>query len=178
MGKEHSPLTGNLLLKELKKVLGGHIQSFKAVVGGAGTLYLSDNKLDGPVPKSFLNLTSLLELDLSDNSLGGNLPPFQMKSLQYIDLGSNCFRGQIPHEYGALQSVIGLYVDNNLLTGSIPQELGELSNLVTLEVNDNKLSGHIPHQLGKLIKLQYLVYGPIPHIGGSKSNARRRAEMF
>ncbi|KAF3665530.1 putative LRR receptor-like serine/threonine-protein kinase-like isoform X1 [Capsicum annuum] len=149
MGKEHSPLTGNLLLKELKKVLGGHIQSFKAVVGGAGTLYLSDNKLDGPVPKSFLNLTSLLELDLSDNSLGGNLPPFQMKSLQYMrsqvqaletasgrnarDLGSNCFRGQIPHEYGALQSVIGL------------------------EVNDNKLSGHIPHQLGKLIQLQYLL---------------------
>ncbi|KAM3361989.1 putative LRR receptor-like serine/threonine-protein kinase [Capsicum galapagoense] len=119
-------------------------------------MYLSDNKLDGPVPKSFLNLTSLLELDLSDNSLGGNLPPFQMKSLQYIDLGSNCFRGQIPHEYGALQSVIGLYVDNNLLTGSIPQELGELSNLVTLEVNDNKLSGHISHQLGKLIQLQYL----------------------
>ncbi|XP_047252432.1 leucine-rich repeat receptor-like protein kinase TDR isoform X3 [Capsicum annuum] len=63
----------------------------------------------------------------------------------------------------------------NELSGGVPKSIS--TSLTYIEVNDNKLSGHIPHQLGKLIKLQYLVYGPIPHIGGSKSNARRRAEM-
>ncbi|MCD7460131.1 hypothetical protein HAX54_042940 [Datura stramonium] len=45
---------------------------------------LSGNKLHGLIPTSLLNLQSLSKLDLSVNSLSGNLPPFLMKSLVYM----------------------------------------------------------------------------------------------
>ncbi|KAG5622290.1 hypothetical protein H5410_007508 [Solanum commersonii] len=45
---------------------------------------LGTNKLNGSLPKSFLNLTSLDELLLYENCFSGDLLPFKMNNLQIL----------------------------------------------------------------------------------------------
>ncbi|KAF3665532.1 hypothetical protein FXO38_09523 [Capsicum annuum] len=118
---------------------------------------LSRNRLRGPIPPSLVQLQSLSVLDLSDNSLGGNLPPFQMKSLLYMYLSKNKLDGPIPKSFVNLTSLVNLDLSSNCFESQIPPELGALKNLSRLDVSDNQLSGSIPPQLGNLTNLLALI---------------------
>jgi Leucine-rich repeat (LRR) protein len=61
-------------------------------------LNLSTNLLEGPIPKSLLQLTALEVLDLSNNSLSGEIPTdlTQMASLTKLLLSNNQLSGIIP----------------------------------------------------------------------------------
>lgn len=80
-------------------------------------LILSGNGFRGPVPSSFMKLTNLIELDLSDNKdLEGKLPPLPL-TLQALDLSGNKFNGTIPITYSTLKQLVDL--SNNRLTGGL-----------------------------------------------------------
>ncbi|MCY3944496.1 MAG: Ig-like domain-containing protein, partial [Gemmatimonadetes bacterium] len=120
----------------------------------------------------------VVALDLSNNSLTGELPPElgSLSNLGVLYLHDNSVTGEIPSELGDLSNLVRLWLQGNSLTGEIPPELGDLSRLVYLFLFDNSLTGEIPSELGDLSSLGSLdlhgnsLTGPIPQELGSLSN--------
>ncbi|XP_008809723.3 receptor kinase-like protein Xa21 [Phoenix dactylifera] len=112
--------------------------------------------LQGHIPMSFVNLSSLTYLQLSNNSLTGGIPHFigSMSTLNYLDLSANNFIGGIPPSLGNLSTLTHLDLSQNNLEGGIPPSLGKLSSLTTfLYLAFNSLSGTIPPALWNLSSL-------------------------
>nr|AMM42829.1 LRR-RLK [Vernicia fordii] len=79
--------------------------------------------LKGYISDQISLLSNLVSLNLSSNSLGGNLPSgLGHKSLVQLDLSNNQFTGPIPESLtsSSLQLVL---LNNNLLEGRVPEEL-------------------------------------------------------
>uniref|UniRef100_A0A251T571 Putative leucine-rich repeat protein, plant-type n=1 Tax=Helianthus annuus TaxID=4232 RepID=A0A251T571_HELAN len=70
-------------------------------------------------------LSYLVTLDLSGNSLTGNIPVEiqNCKFLNNLILSDNSFSGTIPYHIGQLEWLKKLDVSNNELSGSIPDDL-------------------------------------------------------
>ena len=122
-------------------------------------LYLSDNLFSHEIPNWFSNLTtSLLHLDLSNNSLRGEIPPsiFNSPKLESLYLDSNKLIGKIPESLGQLKHLTYLNMRGNSFSGPIPSSIGNLSSLVGLYLSYNQLEGAIPKTLGLLSNLSNL----------------------
>ena len=117
-------------------------------------LNLWNNKLTGEIP-DISSLTSLQRLDLSHNSLSGEIPPdlSTLTGLQYLDLGYNKLSGEIP-DLSALTELRNLHLRENNQGGTIPG-LSTLIELTQLNLSKNRLSGEIP-DLNALTKLRNL----------------------
>ena len=91
----------------------------------------------------------VIELNLRDNQLSGEIPPELggLSILRKLDLRVNQLSGEIPPELGDLSILEWLDLSVNQLSGEIPPELGGLSKLRTLYLNVNQLSGCIPSGL-------------------------------
>ncbi|XP_022881995.1 receptor-like protein kinase At3g21340 isoform X1 [Olea europaea var. sylvestris] len=84
---------------------------------------LGSQGLKGHISDQIGLLTNLVSLNLSSNSLGGDLPSgLGHKSLVKLDLSDNKFTGIIPDSLtsSTLQLVL---LNNNLLEGQVPEEL-------------------------------------------------------
>ncbi|KAL5229354.1 hypothetical protein ABZP36_017619 [Zizania latifolia] len=57
---------------------------------------LSASRLRGGLDISFMKMTSLENLDLSQNNLTGDIPDYQLNSLRVLDLSNNQLNGSIP----------------------------------------------------------------------------------
>ncbi|GFQ01225.1 probable leucine-rich repeat receptor-like protein kinase at5g63930 [Phtheirospermum japonicum] len=128
-------------------------------------LDLGDNKLHGEVSDAFGNMSdcflrSLQFLYLYTNQLSGHLTQQfgEFKSLRDLDLSGNSLSGEIPNNIGNLSSSLEyLRLASNRLTGNLPENVGKLSNLIEFDISDNMLEGvvsmtHFAH----LSKLKYL----------------------
>ncbi|KAM7466037.1 hypothetical protein LguiB_013599 [Lonicera macranthoides] len=97
---------------------------------------LGYNNLSGTIPWSIYNLSSLTELLLAGNGVGGTLP--QNLGLRFPRL-----------------KLIELW--ENRLTGTIPISLSNASDLELIELDNNNFLGKVPTNLGSLERLGYLV---------------------
>ncbi|KAL2967340.1 hypothetical protein AAZX31_16G170600 [Glycine max] len=102
-----------------------------------------------------LPLTSLVELDLSNNQLEGTIPTSlgNLTCLVELDLSANQLEGTIPTSLGNLTSLVKLQLSRNQLEGTIPTSLGNLTSLVRLDLSYNQLEGTIPTSLANLCNL-------------------------
>ncbi|MBC6479353.1 MAG: VCBS repeat-containing protein [Hormoscilla sp. GM7CHS1pb] len=118
-------------------------------------LFLSNNQLDGTIPKELGNLENLEWLVLSNNQLDGSIPKElgNLKNLVVLNLSNNFLTGNIITELGDLENLGWLSLYNNQLTGGIPTELGDLKKLTSLNLGQNQLTGGIPTNLGNLNNL-------------------------
>ncbi|CAH2045103.1 unnamed protein product [Thlaspi arvense] len=150
---------------------------------GLQEMDFSGNGLTGSIPRGSSRMfESLVMLDLSRNSLSGNIPGEVglFSSLRYLNLSWNNFNTRVPPEIEFLQkltvldlrngALIGsvpadicesqslqiLQLDGNSLTGSIPEGIGNCSSLKLLSLSHNKLTGQIPKSLSKLQQLKIL----------------------
>ncbi|CAH2063974.1 unnamed protein product [Thlaspi arvense] len=138
-------------------------------------LNFSGNGLIGSLPGSTANCINLLALDVSGNSLSGKLPVwiFQdgshevsalkndnstggIKKIQFLDLSSNSFSGEIGAGLGDLRDLQGLNLSRNLLTGSIPSTIGDLKHLRVLDLSHNQINGTVPRETCGAVSLEKL----------------------
>ncbi|KAL0346238.1 UNVERIFIED_CONTAM: Leucine-rich repeat receptor-like tyrosine-protein kinase PXC3 [Sesamum radiatum] len=130
------------------------------------TLVLTQNRLTGYIPEAIGKCKGLSSIRIGNNKLIGGIPreidstaPYhrvsaQQLRLQYLLLGQNSIRGEIPHEIGNCTKLLELQLGGNYLTGSIPPEIGHIKNLqIALNLSSNHLRGHLPEELGRLDKL-------------------------
>ncbi|XP_074282203.1 receptor-like protein EIX2 [Silene latifolia] len=112
-------------------------------------LLLSNNQINGQIPNSFCQLTSLNYLDINNNSLSGDIPNCfaNFTSLTFLRLSYNKLIGHIPcfnnrdTYQGGLDLEFYLHLNDNMLSGEIPSCLNDLTNLKVLDIGGNQLSG-------------------------------------
>lgn len=86
------------------------------------TLYLGKNMLNGPIPAFIFNMSSLENIDLSNNNLSGRLPmdvcsDHPCSQFQQLWLSSNTFSGALPTQIGNMTSLWTFKAQNNTLQG-------------------------------------------------------------
>lgn len=142
-------------------------------------LHLGGNKMRGQVPKWMWNMSteSLLQLDLSENFLSGQLPVFSpWVNTNFLNFAFNMFHGSLPIP---ASSTLTYDVQDNKFTGNVSPVICNMSHLLALDLSNNNLSGMIPQCLGnfsdslQLLNLQSnSFHGPLPQTYSSKSNLR------
>ncbi|XP_009780763.2 putative receptor-like protein kinase At3g47110 [Nicotiana sylvestris] len=135
-------------------------------------------RIKGEIPKGIGNLSSLLDLDLSENDIIGSIPTTisNLRFLQSVNLSHNKLSGFIGDDLCKLQDLGYLYLTQNQLSGSLPNCLGNLISLREIFLGSNKLRSNIPASLGNLRNLLKLdlsssnLDGPLPpKIGNLKA---------
>ncbi|XP_050224092.1 receptor-like protein 4 [Mercurialis annua] len=100
---------------------------------------LGSQGLKGYISDQISQLSNLVSLNLSTNSLGGTLPPeLGHKALIRLDLSNNQFTGPIPESltFSSLQQVL---LKNNLLEGRVQEELYSIGlHGGTIDLSGNK----------------------------------------
>ncbi|KAL7131172.1 hypothetical protein ABFS83_13G180600 [Erythranthe nasuta] len=106
----------------------------------------------------FSNLTMLVKLSISNNSISGKLPDNlgDFKSLEYLDVSDNLFSSSLPSGLGELASLKNLSLAGNNFSGSIPDTMSGLASIRSLDMSRNSLSGPLPSSLTRLNGLVYL----------------------
>ncbi|XLU22374.1 hypothetical protein S245_058440 [Arachis hypogaea] len=151
------------------------ITKFPRFLGSIQDLHeldLSDNQIDGVIPKWF-NDNLLYKwkradfIDLSFNKLQGDLP-IPPNGTYYFSVSNNNFTGGISSTICNASSLNVLILSHNNLTGKIPQCLGSFPSLLVLDLQINNFYGSIPGNFSKnndfeTIKLNGNQFeGPIP----------------
>ncbi|XP_059642213.1 receptor-like protein EIX2 [Cornus florida] len=135
---------------------------------------------------SFVNLTSLLVLDLSNNGFNSTIPHwlFNLTSLTSLDLQSNNLYGELPDEFAKLTFLQSLDLSQNSnIGGKLSKRLGYLCNLKTLRLSVNEITGEIAEFINgssrctksslETLDLQYnKLTGDLPDSLGRLSNLR------
>ncbi|KAK1263697.1 Protein STRUBBELIG-RECEPTOR FAMILY 6 [Acorus gramineus] len=105
-----------------------------------------------------MSLTSLTNLDMSNNNLGNynqipyNLPP----NLQRLDLSKNTFNGGIPYSITLMTSLRYLNLRHNQLQGNLSDVFGNLPNLASMDLSSNSLTGNLPQSFSSLSSMNSL----------------------
>lgn len=110
---------------------------------------LRNNSLGGNLPESIRNLVYLQVMDLSHNQLSGPVPStiFNHPSLQQLTLSFNQFSSILaPYSLGTRSELIALDISNNELRGLLPSFMGFMPKLSALSLENNKFTGMIPTQ--------------------------------
>lgn len=108
--------------------LEGRISQSLASLAGLRRLNLSYNSLSGDLPLGLVSASgSVAVLDVSFNQLSGDLPspaPGQRPlQLQVLNISSNSFTGQLTSTaWEGMRSLVALNASNNSLTGQIPDQ--------------------------------------------------------
>ncbi|XP_028554337.1 receptor-like protein 7 [Dendrobium catenatum] len=137
-------------------------------------IWFGDNTLDSSILDSFVNFTSLTELEVQENGFKGVFPNkiFLLRNLRHLDISNNPmlsgylpkfledsnleilalsstnFSGNLPDTIGNLKFLIDLDLSSCQFSGTIPPSLGNLSLLSSLYLsNNNKLHGQVPRPI-------------------------------
>lgn len=140
-------------------------------IGGLKLLNFSMNMLNGPLP-SFNGFVGLESLDLSYNSLSGNisLQLDGLVNLKILNLSRNHFNGFISTNLGKSKVLEQLELSANSFRGKIPEEIADYRNLTLVDLSSNGLTGSIPDRIGELSKLEVLILSANNLNGGIPTN--------
>ncbi|XP_071912836.1 receptor-like protein 9DC3 isoform X2 [Coffea arabica] len=124
-------------------------------------LDLSNNTILGEIPSWFMSKTfdKLFYLNLSHNFLTSTIDQLPVaSSMVYLDVSSNSLQGQIPSSICDSNNLGILDLSNNNLSDLIPQCLGNFSqNLDIMDLGNNRLFGTMPTTFSKGSSLRFLM---------------------
>ncbi|KAF7843704.1 protein STRUBBELIG-RECEPTOR FAMILY 7-like [Senna tora] len=114
--------------------------------------------LTGSLGYQLQTLTSVTNLDMSNNNLGGTIPYQLPPNVQRLNLANNNFTGGVVYSISDMTSLIYLNLGHNQLQDGLTVNFEKLSSLSTLDLSFNTLSGDLPQSLTSLssIKTMYL----------------------
>ncbi|CAI8598586.1 unnamed protein product [Vicia faba] len=122
-------------------------------------LMVNDNNLTGDLPNSVAYLSgNLQQFCVSNNQLNGSIPKGMDKFQNLISFSfeQNYFTGELPLELGSLKKLEQLLIYQNRLSGEIPDIFGNFTNLYMLSLGNNQFSGRIHASIGKCKRLSLL----------------------
>ncbi|KAF7078184.1 hypothetical protein CFC21_082658 [Triticum aestivum] len=145
--------------------LKGSISPFLGNLTGLLRLNLSQNSLSDGLPLELVSSSSILVLDVSFNCLTGGLSELPSSTptrpLQVLNISSNFFTGRFPSTtWEVMKSLVVLNASTNSFTGQIPTTpCVSAPSFAVLELSFNQLSGNIPPGLGNCLALKFLCAG-------------------
>ncbi|KAK9049139.1 hypothetical protein SSX86_031894 [Deinandra increscens subsp. villosa] len=112
----------------------------------------------------FANLTKLVKLSISNNSISGKFPTKLGEMLEFLDVSDNLFNSTLPAaDIGKAVSLKNLSLAGNNFSGSIPGWVSGLSSIQSLDLSRNSFSGPVPPafttRLNNLVYLNLSVNG-------------------
>nr|ADM07445.1 leucine-rich repeat receptor-like protein kinase [Glycine soja] len=119
---------------------------------------LPGRSLSGSLGYQLEPLSSVTNLDLSNNNIGGTIPYQFPPNLQYLNLANNNFNGAIPYSLSEKTSLVILNLGHNQLQQALNVDFQKLSSLSTLDLSFNSLTGDLPQTMSSLssIRTMYL----------------------
>jgi hypothetical protein len=121
-------------------------------------IQIDENRISGPLPKSFANLNKTKHFHMNNNSISGQIPPElgSLPSIVHILLDNNNLSGYLPPELSNMPRLLILQLDNNHFDGTtIPQSYGNMSKLLKMSLRNCSLQGPVP-DLSSIPNLGYL----------------------
>ncbi|GAB2268814.1 Protein STRUBBELIG-REPTOR FAMILY 6 [Dionaea muscipula] len=112
--------------------------------------------LTGSMGYQMASLTSVNQLDVSNNNLGGSIPYGLPKNVQKLNLAANNLNGGLPYDFSYMNSLNYLNVSHNHLQEQLNVNFGGLSSLTTLDLSYNTLPGNLPDSCSSLTSLTSL----------------------
>ncbi|WJX37836.1 hypothetical protein P8452_25562 [Trifolium repens] len=117
------------------------------------TLDLSYNNFTSKLPNWFFNLTKdLTYLNLKSSNIHGGLPNMSPVA-EIVDLSYNSFSGTIPHSWKNLKYLNYINLWSNKLSGEVLTHLSDLTQLKFLNLGGNKFCGTIPTKMPQYLKV-------------------------
>ncbi|KAL4596717.1 hypothetical protein ACB092_12G183200, partial [Castanea dentata] len=160
-GFDQSPLVLPWYTLEILKIDSNRIQGSLPVPPLSTVSYIiSNNSLTGEIPPLICNRTLLQVLDLSKNSLSGQIPECMgslSNSLSILNLGSNNFHGTIPRTWTLGCKLRMINLGQNKLKGLIPRSMSKCAMLEILDLGHNQINDTFPFWLGTLPELKILI---------------------
>nr|KAJ0226399.1 hypothetical protein LSAT_V11C100013920 [Lactuca sativa] len=109
---------------------------------------MSHNSLEGQLPNWLIRNNSNLEVLILRDNLFGGMPLHMNANMKWLDVSQNHMIGTIPYDIPKFFPNISiLNLSMNALSGVIPSSVGELSKLWVLDLSENALSGEVPKGL-------------------------------
>ncbi|KAM3324837.1 hypothetical protein P3S67_005989 [Capsicum chacoense] len=136
----------------------GPSDSGMLVTARAPVWVMTQNQLQGLIPKSLLDQQDLKFLILSQNNFSGQSASAvcNLKTLMLLYLGRNHLRGTIPHCLGKMSMVRILDLSNNCPSGMINKTFNTENQLIIIKLYGNKLKGKVPPSLINCKYLEFL----------------------
>ncbi|XP_028752229.1 protein STRUBBELIG-RECEPTOR FAMILY 7 [Neltuma alba] len=106
--------------------------------------------LTGTLGYQLQTLTSVINLDMSNNNLGGTIPYQLPPNVQRLNLANNNFTGEVAYSISDMTSLTYLNLGHNQLQGALSVNFQKLSSLSTLDLSFNSLSGDLPQSCTSL----------------------------
>nr|XP_017215485.1 PREDICTED: receptor-like protein 12 [Daucus carota subsp. sativus] len=121
-----------------------------------GFLDLSDNNIEGEIPPwiGSVGRGSAPYLNLSHNVLIGSLEQLPWAYITYLDLQDNKLNGSLPTLMCNSSSLQILNLSHNNLSGVLPSCPTNLTRLKVLDLRMNKIQGYIPATLSNFRNLE------------------------
>nr|TKW37946.1 hypothetical protein SEVIR_1G082801v2 [Setaria viridis] len=150
--------------------LEGHISPSLGNLTSLLRLNLTGNSLSGGLPLELLLSSSIAVLDVSFSKLNGEFHELQStrdSMMKVINISSNLFTGNFPSTtIGSMKNLAALNMSNNCFTGEIPSTLCvDKPYFVVLDLSYNQFHGRIPTELGNCSGLRVLRAGKNQLIG-------------
>ncbi|XP_078161525.1 receptor-like protein 50 [Carex rostrata] len=135
--------------------------SFLSFQTKISNLDLSNNSLTGEIPLSICNVP-IRALVLSYNNLTGTMPPCLLEaaeSRKVLNLRSNKLSGPLPQNIGEGCEFRTINLSGNRINGSLPKSLMNCHTLEVMDVGNNQIVDRFPFWFGNLGYLRVLVLG-------------------
>ena len=112
----------------------------------------------GELPQEIDILPKLEKFGVNNNSLNGSIPSslFNISTMNVLSISLNEFSGTLPLDMrNSFTNLEILHLSQNRLSGPIPSSITNASKLTKIQLSSNSFSGSIP-DFGKLMLLQIL----------------------
>ncbi|XP_028087604.1 protein STRUBBELIG-RECEPTOR FAMILY 3-like isoform X2 [Camellia sinensis] len=116
-------------------------QGVECVNANITGIVLTGANLGGELGNDLGNFSSIIQIDLSNNHIGGSIPSNLPITIRTLSFNDNHLTGEIPDAFQQLMGLINLDLSGNNLSGQLPPSMGNLSSLTTLHLQNNQLVG-------------------------------------
>ncbi|KAK8308323.1 hypothetical protein V6Z12_D02G049900 [Gossypium hirsutum] len=126
-------------------------------------LEVSENRLEGKLPRSLAKCTQLMVLDVGSNMINDTFPFWleKLPALQVLILRENRFYGQIKHfkHKSVFPTLDVLDIASNQFSGELSIDFLQPTRLRSLKIGGNKLEGKLSRSLANCTALEVLDLG-------------------